>query len=134
VLFVAFACAVCVMIVGYSLVFCFPRTLTQLFTTDPQLIEICEPALRIVFCMFPFVGAQMITVSFFQAIRKAWKAIFLSMTRQMIFLLPMLLILPPLMGPSGVWWSMPIADAVSTLLSVFLLIPELRRFKRLAAA
>jgi Na+-driven multidrug efflux pump len=84
--------------------------------------------------MFPFVGAQMITVSFFQAIRKAWKAIFLSMTRQMIFLLPMLLILPPLMGPSGVWWSMPIADAVSTLLSVFLLIPELRRFKRLAAA
>jgi Na+-driven multidrug efflux pump len=133
VLFVAFACAICVMTVGYTLVCIFPRQLTMLFTTDPRLIEICEPALRIVFCIFPLVGGQMITVSFFQAIRKAWKAIFLSMTRQMIFLLPLLLILPPMMGPTGVWWSMPIADAISSVMSVFLLLPELKKFKRLAA-
>jgi Na+-driven multidrug efflux pump len=55
------------------------------------------------------------------------------MTRQMIFLLPLLLILPPMMGPIGVWWSMPIADAISSVMSVFLLIPELNKFKRLAA-
>jgi Na+-driven multidrug efflux pump len=133
VLFVAFTCAICVMTVGYTLVCIFPRQLTMLFTTDPRLIEICEPALRIVFCIFPLVGGQMITVSFFQAIRKAWKAIFLSMTRQMIFLLPLLLILPPMMGPTGVWWSMPIADAISSVMSVFLLLPELKKFKRLAA-
>jgi putative MATE family efflux protein len=134
VLFVAFACAICVMTVGYTLVCIFPRQLTMLFTTDQRLIEICEPALRIVFCIFPLVGGQMITVSFFQAIRKAWKAIFLSMTRQMIFLLPLLLILPPIMGPTGVWWSMPIADAISSVMSVFLLLPELKKFKRLAAS
>jgi Na+-driven multidrug efflux pump len=118
------------MIVGYSLIAIFPHTLTRLFTTDEHLISICVPALRIALCVYPLVGGQMITITFFQSIRKASKAIFLSMTRQLLFLLPLLLILPRFMGTNGVWWSMPISDAVSSVLGVILLIVELRQFKK----
>jgi putative MATE family efflux protein len=126
----AYLYATCIMIVGYSLIAIFPHTLTRLFTTDEHLISICVPALRIALCVYPLVGGQMITITFFQSIRKASKAIFLSMTRQLLFLLPLLLILPRFMGTNGVWWSMPISDAVSSVLGVILLIVELRQFKK----
>lgn len=130
VLLVAYSCATGVMLVGYSIVAMFPRPLAMLFTTDEHLIGICVPALRIVLCAFPLVGGQMITISFFQSIRKAGFAIFLSMTRQMLFLLPLLIFLPRMWGTDGVWWSMPVADTISSVLGILLLSYQLRKFRR----
>lgn len=126
----AYLCATCVMIVGYTLVASFPGALASLFTTDQSMIDKCIPALRIMLCAFPLVGGQVISISFFQSIRKAKKSILLSTTRQMVFLLPMLLILPPIFGVYGVWWAQPISDLLATLLAVSLLIPQLRTFRK----
>lgn len=114
---------------GYILICIFPATLASLFTKDPILIDYCVPALRISLCTFPVVGCQMIATSFFQSIRKPGLSMLISLSRQLIFLLPLLLILPPVMGVHGVWWSMPIADVFSITLSVILLLREYKKLK-----
>ena len=123
----ALACATTVMTVGYLIVFCFPGPLASLFTTDADMVSKCIPALRIIMCTFPFVGPQMMTMSFFQSSRRAGIAILLSTSRQLLFLLPLLLILPGLLGVYGVWWSFPISDFISFLLAATFLIREFRR-------
>ncbi len=114
---------------GYILIAIFPASLASLFTTDPVLIEYCVPALRISLCTFPVVGTQMIATSFFQSIRKPGLSMLISLSRQLLFLLPLLLVLPPVMGVHGVWWSMPIADIFSITLSVILLLREYKKLK-----
>ena len=114
---------------GYILICIFPATLASLFTKDPILIDYCVPALRISLCTFPVVGCQMIATSFFQSIRKPGLSMLISLSRQLIFLLPLLLILPPVMGVHGVWWSMPIADVFSITLSIILLFREYKKLK-----
>lgn len=127
----ALGCAVTVMTIGYLLVFFFPGPLASLFTTDADMVEKCIPALRIIMCAFPFVGPQMISMSFFQSSRKASIAILLSTSRQLVFLLPLLLFLPPVMGVHGVWWSFPISDIIAFLLAAFFLVREMRKLKNL---
>ena len=107
----ALACATTVMTVGYLLVFLFPGP-------------------RIIMCVFPLVGPQMMTMSFFQSSQRAGIAILLSTSRQLLFLLPMLLILPRILGVYGVWWSFPISDAISFMLAAIFLLRELRRLDK----
>lgn len=128
---VALACATAIMTVGYCLVWLFTPQLASLFTTDPDLIDKCVPALRIIMCAFPLVGGQMLTMSFFQSVGRAKIAIFLSVSRQMLFLLPMLIILPELWGVYGVWWSLPLSDLISCVIANIMLVREMRRMKRL---
>lgn len=127
----ALGCAFAVMTVGYAFVFCFPGWLSSLFANDADIIEKCIPAMRIVMCAFPLVGPQMIATSFFQSSRKAGTAIFLTMSRQLVFLLPLLLILPGRMGVEGVWWSMPISDTIAFLMAAVLLMRQMRRLRRM---
>ena len=110
-----------------------PKIKTQfikIFTTDSQLIEISREGIMIIFAFFPIVGFQMVTGNFFQSVGMAGKAIFLSLSRQLIFLLPCLLILPTFMGVKGIWWSMPISDAMSSIIAGFLLIHQIKKFKK----
>lgn len=86
--------------------------------------------------MFPFIGMQIVSTAFFQSIGYAGKSILVSLSRQLLFLLPALLILPhffsnPIMG---VWYAMPFADALASILSATLLFLEIKRFKQKAAA
>ncbi len=127
-------CAVGVMTVAFLLGELIPDKVAWLFVKagDPdadQLIAISSEAMRIVLVIFPIVGFQIVTSNFFQYIGKAWKAILLSMTRQMLFLVPLLLILPRTMGARGVWLSFPIADAAAIMLAIVLLVLQLRQFK-----
>jgi len=134
----AYTCATIVMTVAYLFVFLFPAQLASCFTTDARMIELCVPAMRIIMCVFPFVGGQMITNSFFQSIRKAKKSIFLSTTRQMLFLVPLLVFLPDLFksygesGVDGIWWSFAISDALSTVLAITLLSIQVRKLNRMS--
>src|SRR4030042_4634752 len=104
-----------------------PHAVASLFTRDQDLISIAVPGLRIVLMFFPIIGFQMVASNFFQSIGMARKAIFMSLTRQVLFLLPCLLILPSFFGVKGVWLSMPAADFLSSIIAAWLLIAQYRR-------
>ena len=106
-----------------------PDVAVRLFTTDEGLISRAADGFRIVVLVFPIVGFQMVTSNFFQSIGMANKAIFLSLTRQLLFLLPCLIILPTFMGAAGIWWSMPISDLIASLVAGVLLYKQFQEFK-----
>ncbi|MGM9833741.1 MAG: MATE family efflux transporter [Candidatus Limisoma sp.] len=100
----------------------FPSVFVGMFTDDPMLVPQSEFALRVSVMMFPFVGAQIITCQFFQSIGKAKAALFLSLSRQLVFLLPGLALLPLFFGVEGIWYSMPVSDLLATILAIWLLV------------
>lgn len=107
-----------------------PGTAVSIFTTDAGLIERAAAGFRITVLMFPIVGFQMVTGNFFQSIGIAGKAIFLSLTRQLLFLLPCLIILPLFWGADGIWWSLPISDFTASLVAAVMLYKQFQVFKR----
>ena len=109
-----------------------PELCVRMFTSDPDLISRSVDGMRLMLMVFPFVGAQMVTTNFFQSIGQAHKSIFLSLTRQLLFLIPLLIILPPLWGVKGVWLAMPISDAISCVVAGTLLTVQYKKFKKLA--
>ncbi len=116
---------------GFALGELFPHAIASVFTNEKELIDLSAKGLRIILAFFPFVGFQMVTANFFQSIGMSGKAIFLSLTRQMIFLVPCLIILPHFYGITGVWSSMPAADLAATIVSWFMLQSQLRKLKKL---
>jgi len=122
--------ATAVMILGFLIGELFPHAVASIFTNDKTLINLSSEGLRIVLICFPIVGFQMVTTNFFQSIGMASKSIFLSLTRQLIFLLPCLLILPQFFGVKGVWYSMPTADFAACIVAAFMLFAQFRKFKK----
>ncbi len=123
-------CGVSVTSLGFLICQLFPRAIISLFTTDTELINIAVHGMRLILLLLPFVGLQMVSTSFFQSVGMAGKAIFLSLTRQLIYLLPCLLILPALYGTDGVWLSFPIADGLAVLTSSSMLWWQLKKFRQ----
>lgn len=114
---------------GFIIGMLFSDTVVGIFTSDAELIELSAKRLRIVVMFFPIIGFQMVTANFFQSIGMASKAIFLSLTRQMVVLLPCLLILPRFFGAAGVWYSMPISDLLASLIAGTMLVWQFRKFR-----
>lgn len=117
---------------GFLIGMFIPHLATSIFTGDEELIALASQGLSIVVTFFPIVGFQMVTANFFQSIGMAGKAIFLSLTRQLLFLVPCLIILPQHFGAVGVWSSMPTADLAASLVSGFMLWRQFRKFKKMA--
>ena len=103
-----------------------PVTIAKIFTVDPGLIAVTSHGLRLAMPMFWMVGFQIISTTFFQSIGKAWKSIILSMARQVIFLIPLLMILPRHMALDGVWTSFPVSDFLATVVTATLIGWQLR--------
>ena len=122
--------ATVIMCLGFAICEFIPGLIARIFTSDAELIERSVRGMRIVAIFFPIIGMQMVTGNFFQSIGMARQAIFLSLTRQLIFLLPCLIILPQFFGADGVWASLPTADMLSWCVSVSVLTYYLRRFKQ----
>lgn len=118
-----------VTIFGFIIGMLFSDTVVGIFTSDAELIELSAKGLRIVVMFFPIIGFQMVTANFFQSIGMASKAIFLSLTRQMVVLLSCLLILPRFFGAAGVWYSMPISDLLASLIAGTMLVWQFRKFR-----
>ena len=108
-----------------------PRTAAGIFTHDEELLDIASSALRILTIMFPLVGFQMIGTNFFQSLGMVNKSIFLSLSRQLLFLLPTLYILPEFIGTEGVWYSFTVSDSLSFLLTAILIRHIFKKFNRL---
>lgn len=106
--------ATCVTTFGFLVGMLAPNLVVGIFTSDAELTELSATGLRITVMFFPIIGFQMVTSNFFQSIGMAGKAIFLSLTRQMLILLPCLLILPHFFGVAGVWYSMPVSDLLAS--------------------
>ncbi len=123
-------CAVTVTTLGFLAAHLFPYKIVGLFTTHQELTELAVKGLRIATLMFPLVGAPMVIASFFQAIRKPGRAIFLSLTRQVIFLIPLLLTLPHFWGINGVWSSLPLSDCISVLVATILVTKQIKSFNK----
>lgn len=111
-----------------------PTMLVELFTHDRALIDMSVPAMRIVLCVFFCTGFQMVTGNFFTSIGMAGKAIFLSLTRQVLYLIPLTLTLPLLFSVNGVWASLPVSDLLSAITALIMLMVQLRQFRRAHAA
>ena len=123
-------------IVAFLLGECTPRLLASLFTTDEELISLAATGMRLSFIMFPLIGFQMVATNLFQSLGMASKAIFLSLSRQLLFLLPCLLLLPRIFsaftsldGSWGVWFALPASDLLSAIVTAILLIRQLRSFR-----
>ena len=109
----------------------FPQAAAGIFTHDKELVDLSAKALRIMTLVFPIVGFQMIATNFFQSLGMVRKSVILSLSRQILFLLPLLYALPHWFGADGVWMSFPISDALATLLTIFILGRLFRKFSML---
>lgn len=125
--------ATCVTTFGFLVGMLAPNLVVGIFTSDAELTELSATGLRITVMFFPIISFQMVTSNFFQSIGMAGKAIFLSLTRQMLILLPCLLILPHFFGVAGVWYSMPVSDLLASLIALVMLVYQFRKFKTAAA-
>ena len=116
---------------AFVVLFFVPEPVMRVFSTDAELIAIGVHASKYVFVAFFVVGFQMVGSIVFQSLGHVGKTFVTSISRQVLFLVPLLLILPHFLQTDGVWLAFPIADTLAALLVLFLILPQLREFKRL---
>jgi Na+-driven multidrug efflux pump len=115
---------------GFLVAEILPQQVASLFTTDATLIGISRTGFIISFVFFSAVGGQIVIQNFFQSIGKPKVSIFLSLTRQLLFLIPTLLILPAFFGLKGVWWSLAVSDLLAFIVGIITLVVLLKRENR----
>ena len=121
--------ATAIMAFGWLVGELMPYPCARLFTTDAELIEQAVKGIRLNMIAFPLIGSQAVITNFFQSIGKAKISIFLSLSRQMIFLLPLLVALPPMLGVDGVWLALPASDTVAFIVTWIIMIRYMHKFK-----
>ncbi|MDR2424638.1 MAG: MATE family efflux transporter [Prevotellaceae bacterium] len=121
-------CAISVATLGFLVCELFPDAILHLFTSHTALLDEARYGLRIVFIVFPIVGFQMVASNFFMSIGQSKMAIFLSLTRQVLFLIPCLLLLPRFLEITGIWISIPVADSVSSIVTALVLFRYMKRW------
>jgi Na+-driven multidrug efflux pump len=104
----------------------FPEAITRMFTSDIEVIKQTPSDMRWVFAATPIISIQLIGAAYFQAIGKAIPALLLTLTRQGLFFIPLILILPKYYGEIGVWMSFPISDVLSTFVTGYFLRREVK--------
>ena len=127
----AVAAATAVSIAGFAGAQLMPRLISRAFTVDSGLIGVTAQALRTSMSLFFVVGFQIVSTTLFQSIGAAAKSVFLSLTRQVLVLIPLLLTLPAAMGLHGVWLSFPLSDLAATIITAAMAAWQLRRFSSL---
>lgn len=118
--------------VGFLIGELMPNLCIRIFTNDTALTEIARNGMKKTFLVYPLIGFQMVTGNFFQSIGMPGKSILMSLSRQVLILIPCLLILPGYLGIDGVWYSLPLSDAISVILAAGLLIAQMRHFKNMS--
>jgi putative MATE family efflux protein len=130
VLNLAIIAATCIMTAGWIAGEFFPREIARLFTTDKELTEMSITATRYNMLVFPIIGFQMVVTNFFQCIGKVKISIFLSLSRQLLILIPLLAILPLFFQLNGVWYALPTSDATASVIAFIIMTTYMRKFKK----
>lgn len=115
---------------GFLVIMFFPEFLLRLFTSDTDLIIMGMNPIRIVVLFIPIVGLQILGGSFFQAIGRTVPALLITISRQLLLLIPALLILPTFLGLMGVWLAVPVSDFISIIITSTFILKEVRTFNR----
>ncbi|MDU6807792.1 MAG: MATE family efflux transporter [Clostridium sp.] len=115
--------------IGWIITQAAPHLLISIFNRDEQLVGIASTGMRIFLFMLPVVGAQVISSNYFQSIGKAKISMFLSLLRQVILLIPCLIILPKIFGLTGVWLAGAVADGLSSLITLIIFFMSVRKLK-----
>jgi putative MATE family efflux protein len=127
----AIGAATVVVLAGFMLTQLLPSVLIKLFNpSDTKLIEMGRHGIRIFFIMLPVVGFQVVSSNYFLAVGKAKQAMFLTLTRQLIFLIPAILILPRFFGLDGIWMASPLSDFLAALVTGLFLFKEIGHLGR----
>lgn len=126
-LYIGLYAGIIITTLGFVVAELVPQELSALFTTDKTLIDISTTGYRISFMFFAAVGGQIVIQNFFQSIGKPMISIFLSLTRQLIFLIPTLLIFPQIWGVKGVWTSLAVSDLLAFIIAAITLVIIMRR-------
>ncbi|MBN2049613.1 MAG: MATE family efflux transporter, partial [Spirochaetales bacterium] len=120
--------ATAVVLVGFAFIMGFPRAILGLFNRkDPELLRMGVEGMRVFLSALPVVGFQIVGSGYFQALGKAKKAMFLSLSRQVLILVPALLILPRFLGLKGIWLTGPVSDTLAAVITAFMLYKEFRK-------
>lgn len=126
----AFTITTTMAVIGFLILQIIPQFLMGAFTTDHHLIDVSVDAVRKVTLALPLMGIQVIGATYFQSVGKAGPALWLGLSRQFIFLIPLVLILPPLWQLNGIWFATPLADVLSTILTVSWMILSWNKMQR----
>ncbi|MBQ6652689.1 MAG: MATE family efflux transporter [Prevotella sp.] len=129
VLSLAIVAATVIMVVGWLIAMFLPYYCARLFTTDARLIDMGIVAIRVNMLVFPVIGFQMVVTNFFQCIGKVRISIFLSLSRQLLFLLPLLIVLPRFWGLDGAWAALPASDAIAAIVAFSMMFIYMRKLK-----
>ena len=117
---------------AWGMVELFPEAIIQMFNSDnAELLAIGTRGLQIFVLFLPIIGFQIIIGNYYQSVGKAGLATFLSMLRQVIFLIPLLFILPNYYGLDGVWVCAPISDLLSALVCIVFVVREFKKLNKL---
>ena len=122
--------ATLVSLVAFIIFEVFPGPAAGMFTNDPELRGLAVHGMRLMNCLFPIIGFQIISTNLFQCLGMVKKSVFLSLSRQLIFLLPALYLLPLAFGIEGVWLSYPVSDVLAFTCTVILIIRLIRQLER----
>lgn len=126
----AILAATTIVLIGFVVTRAFPEQLVSLFNRkDKELIELGANGMRIFLVMLPIIGFQIVSSNYFQAVGKPKHAMFLSLSRQVLVLIPAILILPRFFGLNGVWMAGPTADVISSIITGLFLLYELRHLE-----
>jgi len=117
--------------ITFILIQAFPVMLSSIFTSEPDLISKASTGMRLFLLMLPLISAQIVGASYFQAIGEAKKAAFLGLLRQVLLLIPLLLILPNFLGLNGVWGAGALSDLISSLIAIVSLKKAFNNLKKL---
>ncbi|CEN75531.1 drug/sodium antiporter [[Clostridium] sordellii] len=122
--------AVIIMTTGWLLIQTVPQLIVGMFNRDPKLMEMSVTGARIYLLMLPIIGISITGSNYIQSIGKAKTAIILSLLRQVIILIPMILILPKFLGLDGVWYAQPVSDFLATVITIIILYREFKSQKK----
>lgn len=123
--------ATLIAVLGFIVSELLPEAACRIFTNDEELLKVSVKGLRLLNLMFCFVGFQMVSTNFFQSLGMVNKSIFLSLSRQLLFLVPAIYLLPMFLGENGIWLSYPCSDLISSIVTAFMIAGLLRKFNTL---
>ena len=128
-LWLTIAVATSILLVGWALAMLFPMQIARIFTTDETLLQLSARGIRLDMLVFPIIASQAVITNFFQCIGKVKISILLSLTRQLLMLLPLAYLLPLIWQLDGVWYAMPFSDFGSIAMTLPILWWYLRKLK-----
>jgi len=123
----AFIYGIAISTFGFIVLIIFPQPIIGIFTANSELIKEAIPALRLIILAFPVVGFQVVGATIFQALGKALPSLILSISRQILFLIPLVLILPHFLKLNGIWLSFPLSDLLATFVTLLTILYQKKK-------